>query len=92
MGNARLREEMKRNMSISFDEEIWDKLRDMRNSSDFVNILVFKALEAGDTDTQVCEICGSNTKPLIWMMPMEKLVCSICEKKLVWEAQHSTTF
>jgi len=80
---------MKRNMSISFDEEIWDKLRDMRNSSDFVNICVSKALLEGDGNEQVCEMCGNNEKPLIWAMPIEKLICSVCEKGLVWKSKHT---
>ena len=80
---------MKRNMSISFDEEIWDKLRDMRNSSDFVNDLVNKALLCGDKEVDVCELCGSSSKPLIWAMPMEKLICDSCNSKLVFKARHS---
>lgn len=79
-------------MSISFDEENWDKLRDMRNSSDFVNDLVNKAFSDGEHDTQVCELCGKDEKPLIWMMPMERLVCVGCEKDLIFKAKHSTAF
>jgi len=81
---------MKRNMSISFDEEIWESLRDMRNSSDFVNDLVSKALSSGEHEAQVCEFCGSNSKPMLWIMPQEKLACEACEKGLVWKSQHSS--
>ena len=77
-------------MSISFDEEIWEKLRDMRNSSDFVNALITEALNEGEHETEVCERCGSSKKPFIWMMPSEKLVCDECEKVLVWETQHGS--
>ncbi len=83
---------MKRNMSISFDEEIWEKLRDMRNSSDFVNALVTESLNAGEHESEVCELCGKEEKPLIWIVPDEKLVCSGCEAGLLWKSKHSLSF
>lgn len=79
---------MKRNMSISFNEEIWEKLRDMRNSSDFVNALVTDALSDGEHESEDCELCDSKEKPLVWVMPMEKLVCPSCEKRLLFKSQH----
>ena len=81
---------MKRILSVSFDEEIWDKLREMRNSSDYVNNLVTQSLNAGGGNEQICEYCGSSSKPLIWMMPDEKLACEVCEKQMVWKVRHST--
>jgi len=74
---------MKRILSVSFDEEIWDKLREMRNSSDFVNSVVSEAMEGEKVNVDVCEICGSTEKPLIWVLPDEKMVCAECEKQMV---------
>ena len=81
---------MKRPMSISFDEDVYDKLRDMRNSSDFVNSLVSQGLIKDKPDVPKCEYCGKESDELMWMVPDEKLACSACESSKVWKAQHSS--
>jgi len=70
---------MKRNMSISFEEEIYDKLREMRNSSDFVNELVKNNIDLADKKDNQCAYCDTITEDLIWLLPDERLVCQACE-------------
>jgi len=69
---------------ISFEEEIFDRLREMGGSkSAFVNSAVSVALQAdGVKSVPSCEFCGSEKKPLIWIMPNEKLACVECEETL----------
>ena len=64
-------------MSVSFDEDIWDKLKSMRNSSEFVNGVVSKSLDKVEVDGY-CDICGAPDPSLIWVLPDEKLMCEEC--------------
>ena len=80
---------MKRNMSVSFDEEIWEKLREMRNSSDFINNLVTREFNSSAQESDVCEYCGKSSKERVWICPDEKHACLECEGLLIWKAKHS---
>lgn len=67
-------------MSISFDDETFDKLRGMRNSSDFVRKLVHEALE-GEKEPilRVCEYCDKEViEGLMWEGNDERWICEKC--------------
>ena len=69
---------------ISFEEDIFDRLREMGgNKSQFVNSAVAVALEVdGDKPLPICEYCGSDTTPFLFIVPDEKLACQKCENRL----------